>query len=227
MPRSGSHMLATALDSHPDLSIAGEVFVRPFLFNLKDTIPTTLVEETLRNFNGFVAHRTGGWLGKYNRNNAWNAIRKANLKVIFLSRFNLIAQFASIKLAKKTRIWHVAHNEANILSNDGRVDSNSSLTQQVEINTSDLMNFFSQCEQDEIYIQDLFRNLPLIKVSHESLCHRYEEVIENVQLFTGVKSTSIKPRTKQQETRSLWEVVTNWEEVRNYLSNTKWAWMLQ
>lgn len=214
-PRTGGHMLASALNRHSQLRVAGEIFVRPELFGLPPRPPRAderyavrLVEAAWRHFEGFIIHRrfTRGLqvLGG-----------SPEVRVIFLRREDWLAQLASEELAQQTGIWHVAPPGVDYLSDDGCAEPPPA-SAALKIPPAACHRYRQAVLRREAAARHLLRRNPRCELTYEQLTVDWESALERVQRFLDLPHETLTPATQRQERRPLDEVIANLAELRRH-----------
>lgn len=232
--RIGSYMLATALDAHPDLRVAGEVFLDPRPFGLPDVrciTPLTLsdqpsrdessryigaltsanfIEEAFRRYDGIIASRLllSSWEYLLDR-------LQTDVRIILMDRRNLLRAFCSLKIGLKDNSWHVGDRKASLMLDHPttRADYDPQKQGTVRVEPSALRSYLSEYEQLLRTFREKLRAYPLMDVVYEDLCADLDATMSRVQAFLGVEVRALVPATRKQETRPLREVIENYDEV--------------
>ena len=197
-PRSGTHYLRMTLDNHPKIGWAGEFF-RPDSqyrnsplhkehFEIKDYVYDNVSTPFVDNLHyvGFVWHLTL---------ESDLALSKVD-EFILLKRRNILEHLCSLLIATKTGKWRDAKSKEKIELNMGQ------------------LNFFID-RQNKAYKD--FENLGVRykTVFYEDLCENFSQTIKSVQDYLGLEYFDIFPaRLKKQETRSVEDIISNYEEVK-------------
>ena len=211
-------MLATALNQHPDLEVVGEILVRPKLFEIGQgkRLPDdeiSIVNEAYEKFNGCIIHRQHiramEHLGKL-----------SDLKVLFLTRKNWLAQLASEIRAHRTNVWHIVPEGVNYLSNDGLVKSKQSPTQ-FKIPLNRCFQFLREQTRLELQALEHLSHCPRLAVSYEGLYRDWEQMIKEVLGFLELDDAPLTPATLKQGLPAS-QTVINYDEIVHFFSNTRW-----
>ncbi|MEZ5942933.1 MAG: NPCBM/NEW2 domain-containing protein [Planctomycetaceae bacterium] len=216
--RTGSHMLATALNAHPNLEVAGEILVRPVLFGVGQDkeLPDdelSIIDEAYEKLNGCIIHR------KHTR--AMQHIGKVpDLKVIFLTRKNWLAQLASEIRARQTNIWHFAPDGANYLSNDG-TSRLSHLQSPFTIPLCHCFEFLREQNQLELLALEHLSDCPLLPVTYEDLQAKWNVTLKGVLGFLELADVPLAPATLKQGI-PVRQAVANYEEIRRCFVGSRW-----
>jgi LPS sulfotransferase NodH len=150
-----------------------------------------------------------------------NFLRSKNYqKFITLHRSNYLRWAVSVKIGKKTGIWH----------------SNKNTTKATQINLN--LNSFTKDKtlyETMQYIDNEFNRLQNILKDDEVLLLYYEKDILNnpyqaykkVCNFLEIKPDNPKIELKPTNPYPLKALISNYNEVKDYLTNTKYEWMLE
>ena len=210
-PRSGTHMIRTALRNHPNIVAHTELFNPDFLkdkpFNRHTPEEIILTQHIFRNYPhnvktvGFIIHRSGTPFGDWP--NLWEILQKnQDIFVISLRRRNLLRRYLSYQVM---RTFRGAPPKPLIF--DPEILKNDFIEQKKEIDLFD----------------EHFASHPLIKVYYEDLCKDYHHTVKSVQLFLGIKPMKIWPDEKGKPKRKLSEAIANYEALKKYFMGTEWA----
>ena len=247
--RSGTHMVRTALDSHPAVVCQGE----PFNAN-SPRLPYSLetsVEQILSHWvfpqdlpseikmAGFVLHLYHpGSLKAFpylKKNERWNSIwtilsRDPELSVVFLSRRNLLLRHLSQVLARSTGFWHswrgdMVHRTTHLESPPPKdfVDTDRPRVPKQHLDLQRLLTDFEEIRDLQSRARQLFSHQRCHYLVYEDLCAAPDKAFQELQQFLGVPQMPISPATRRLENRLLSEAVSNYDEIREGLSGTEWS----
>lgn len=214
--RTGSHMLATALNDHSELRVAGEVFFRPRLFGIglpaarrNDTENAKAIYSAARQkFNGLIVHRSAKGplqvIGEY-----------PDVLVIFLRREDWLAQLASDCVARRTGVWHVGTPGKDYLSNDGQAQPVDS-PPVIQLPKRRCLRFRQRVAEDEAAAAAVFSRHKVHHVTFERLQSDWDATMGEILDFLQVPFESLSPATVKQERRDLRDVVANYQELREF-----------
>lgn len=211
-------MLATALNQHPGLEVAGEILVRPKLFEIGNgrRLPddeAAVIDEAYEKFNGCIIHRQHiramEHLGKL-----------SDLKVLFLTRKNWLAQLASEIRAHRTNVWHFAPEGVNYLSNDG-TSKPTQLRSQQTIPLDRCFQFLREQTRLELQALEYLSRCPRLSVSYEDLQWNWEQTMMEVLGFLELDDAPLTPATLKQGLPAS-QTVVNYDEIVHFFSNTRW-----
>jgi LPS sulfotransferase NodH len=217
--RSGSHMLQTALQQHPQLQCHGE------LFNPKQTpdkrrwargtLPAVYVQRLLTEAPEGI--RRVGFIGHYQQvrrdTRILPALRQAKPHVIILYRKNMLAQYVSHVIARRTRRWTTT--------------APAPTTQKVIVTPAGAFGYF---RENRRWIEDdkrAWRQYPQLVVTYEDLLQHWDDVMQRIFAFLEVPPQPVAPVTCRQEHRRLSEIITNYADLSRALRRTEFARFLK
>jgi hypothetical protein len=135
------------------------------------------------------------------------------LKVIHLSRRNLLKRKVSEEIAKTINQWTLYPFD--------RAKNNPPLLEPMV--PAHLEKHFEFVKDRYDYFEQLFSTHDRLEVSYEDLCSDLPSVTKNVQHFLDVPVQSLNPATQQRPPYSLGQIIPNFPELKSYFNNTPWA----
>lgn len=243
--RSGTHMLRTALESHPAAFCQTEVFnpdnkILPYPLD-------TPVEQVLREHvfkphppevthAGFVLHAyhpfaLDAWEG-LRANPAWAEVwprldAMDDLKVLHLQRRNLLRRHVSQLVARRSRFWHSwragAVDEVTHLDAPPHPDSVDWHPAERPVVTVDPERFARDAAEVERWrrrADDALGSRPRLVVAYEDLCADFEGQAERILDFLGLPRAPLRPAVSKLEERPLREAVSNYDGLRARFAGT-------
>ncbi len=231
MPRCGTHLVLTALQSHPDLTCYGEV-LNPFstVHGFPDINPTApkLIKhcKSAAKPTGFAAHAYVG-LGPHERGPGidkeflsqktvrcevgfWHNLPK-DCKVVTLRRDNLLERYVSMALATKHDIWRVQVGDPLLPP--------TVLT----VNIPDMLKAFERTETLYAIAQERFPDA--LMLSYEEIVEDTNATLGQIQRYLGVKELPIKPTTVKTG-RPMHETLVNYTAVQDAIRGTQYEHFL-
>lgn len=210
--RTGSTHLQSLLDSHPDVRCFGELFTHNahtfddvFLASEHDD-----AVEYLREVTGSVEEPVVGFKLPVNSIRAHEQVleifRQPSLRVIRLSRRNLLALYVSRRLLATTRVpqsTHGSYGETRL-----RLDPQQAL------------GAFRRMEEHERWLDDLAEGHPTFALAYEDLIGG--SGLDGLQGFLGVEPRPLESHFEKLRTRPLEETVENWDELVEALRGTRY-----
>lgn len=212
-PRSGTHMLRTSLDNHPQVVCMTEMFNPDYTESKYDFTPDTPAAEILANYIftpenmthpcvGFLLHRCGARFGNWP--DLWSLLEQdKHLAAISLRRQNLLRRYLSVQLMKNQ-------------------DLEGNPPAPLYFDKDLLIGDFQKQEAKIAEFDARFSDHPLITVTYEDLCDRYTETMGSIQSFLNLTPVNLEPGTKRRATPALAEIVANYTELKREFADTKW-----
>lgn len=212
--RSGSNHLQSMLDSHPSIRCFGEVFsdrapahARVFV-NSSYHDPAAYLEDLFREPGlGVVGFKLPMNSIRAEPRSAELVAADHDMRVIRLSRANLLAQLISRRLQRSTRISH---------SLEGGYGG-----ARVRIDPDRAVRALELMEDDERELDTLAEGHPCHRILYEELGD--ESRLEDVQRFLDVQPAPLSSWFEKLRTRPLAETVENWDELVGRLRDTRFA----
>ncbi|CAN5494572.1 hypothetical protein BH11PLA2_BH11PLA2_22670 [soil metagenome] len=232
LPRCGTHLLETALQSHGDIACYGEVF-NPYSRSHGYPVDRPMVAEVIDHcrtqslVTGFLAHafvgladeEVGPGLDLAYRarpevraaRGLWQAIPPST-PVITLRRDNLLARYVSEQVARRHSVWCVRDGER--LPDPGRL-------------TIDCDAMLIDFARTEALVEIAGRRFPhALVVRYEDLVAEPAVTFDRVQAHIGVLMRRLIPGTVKLG-RPLAETITNFDEVQTRLVGTRYEAFLE
>ena len=221
--RVGSELLVSLLDSHPDICCYGELFAPPYEADgwsdprLPDGVPAFVDsgEDDPRAYLTEVASacEATAFGFKLPRSSiqahpdAVKLLDDSELRVIRLTRENLLAQHVSGVLAFRSGVWKQA----------GGGESYGGLIHRVDP---------PRCRRALANLEARETEMDRLADGHPTMRLTYEELIagsrmEEAQVFCGVKPRRLSSDHRKLRTRSLHETIENWDELSAELRGTR------
>ena len=218
-PRSGTHLLATCLDSHPACRFYGELMDERWRKSYHG-YPSTLDHIWTRNppnlpVVGCVLHTTQGYSNHQYAFGIWPRIsREPDLHIIRLQRANPLRRLVSHLLSVCTNTW----NKHKKVHRDW-------VPEDLTVNCS-----MDQIEQEKrrLEVEDKFvtswiGHLPTCYVRYEGLCANPKQVMKRVWSFCGLQAPHHpRFRTRQIRGKELPQLISNFQELSLDLKGHPW-----
>lgn len=210
--RTGSNLLMSFLDSHPEIIAKGEVFNR---LNEKTTesvwskfFTKKPKEIKYAGFKIFYYHP----MDCENRE-VWNIIgNNKSIKLIHLTRKNILKTVISREIAAKTDVWTNKDKH--------RIDLKD---KQISVSIEECMNEIQKTKEYEEKTRNDFKNHALMELTYEDLVENNQKLMNEVFRFLGVEATSVNSNYKKQNNEELRDLILNYSELSESLQNTKWV----
>lgn len=234
-PRCGSTLLCRSLDQHPDLSVyvealhpfdgpvlewrkkyTQEIYGLEYLEAIRDGRSSRLKERSdfhllteriFADYNGFkiliqqlpISYKI------------WEHFQAdKNLKIVFLTRNNLLESALSNKLAQKTRIWQVDVNEQAIED------------EPIFLESSFLIKYFKEITSSFKHLKNLFSQHDSFDLQYELLCNNWDSKIYSLEEFLGIKKYSLPMMTGKRTGKDMHQLISNYSELEKEFENTEW-----
>lgn len=210
--RTGSNLLMSYLNSHPEIVARGEVVQR-----LEGRDPRVVVSETLSR-RPFGVRAKGFKLFYYHPLDApdgglWEYLeRMRSLHVIHLRRRNLLRVLISREIAGREDIW-IQQNGAP--SRDGTDKA-------VTIPVERLEAGFIETRRWEQETERRFADHPFHEVYYLDLVSRPREAFRGVTDFLGLDPVEPATSLRRQNPQSIRELLSNYDEARAAFAGTEW-----
>lgn len=210
-PRTGSTMLITFLNSHPNVHSEWEIFKTLNGRNYKDVLAKAFGKEPYyikaKGFKIFYNHPLDD-----ESNDIWdNLMEMDNLWVIHLKRRNIFRTLISWKIASIQGVWEVTSSDRNISKNKA-----------VTFTAKELEEGFEQTRMWEKYGDEMFKNHPLVSVYYEDLVNDPEGTFCKITDFLGVQNVKPKTNLKKQNPERLRDLVKNNDDLKSAFYKTEW-----
>ena len=215
-PRSGTHMLRTSVDQHPNAVCLTEMFNPDYTLKIPEYTFTedTPAEEILRDFIfndrpaeiqavGFCLHRVGARFGNWPT--LWETLADMkDLAILSLRRGNLLRRYWSYQIMK---IQDLKNNPPPPRDFD----------------KEKLIVDFERQEAKIAEFDEKFAGHALLPVTYEELCDAYAPTMRGVQEFLELPLVELQPGTPKRATPGLREAVSNYEQLQADFAGTRWA----
>jgi len=209
----GSELLVSLLDSHPDVCCYGELFApryeapeEGFAHSEQDD-PRLYVSELASGCDAVAIGFKLPLSSIQAHPSAVTLLDDAALRVIRLTRENLLAQHVSGILAFKTGVWKQRTGE----------EGYGGMTHRV--NPARCAQALAKLEAREQEMDRLAEGHPTMRLTYEELVAGSR--IDEAQRFCGVKPQSLSSYHRKLRTRSLRETIENWGELSAELRGTR------
>lgn len=227
--RSGSSMVVGTLRNNPKILSFGEIFNKSRItYNvggydnnslkmqyLREKYPITFLNRNIfSSYNNDIQAVGFKLFPRHLDNNKFSSVwdwisKNKDVKIIFLTRKNLLATYTSLLIAKKTGKFSIRHESERT-------------EEQVEIDIEECLAYFNERERYHLQALDRLKNNLLLEISYEEMILDLGEAFKKIQQFLAIDYFPIKPNTLKKEVRPLSQVISNYSQLKNELMNTKW-----
>lgn len=210
--RSGSNLLVKYLDSHKNIEAKGE------LFRIMGGESSTQRWRRIFNYKSKNILISGFKIFYYqpsDRNDAkvWDLIKDdKDIKIIHLIRENKVKSYVSLQIAEKTGIWKKNNKKQIPLSE-----------KQVKIDFEDFIKVSDAIELYEENTRKEYRDHPFLEITYDELISDKNKVFQNLCSFLEVENQDLKSKLKKQNKEQLKDLVLNFDEFKNSVSNSKYS----
>lgn len=227
--RSGTSLLRSLLDDHPQVATFGEIFRRygaigwdrrdyqaaPAQLRLIEKDPVAFLETCL--FRKYPRQITavGFKLFYYHaRNPEWESVwpylrEQPDIHIIHLRRQNMLATHLSLRRAFLTNKWS---------NGSGQAENVPPLTLTYE----ECLEAFEKTQEWETWAEQFFAGKPMLQMSYEALSQDYEGEMKRAQAFLGLDYQRTRPRLYKQNRQSLADSIANYAELKECFAGTPW-----
>ena len=210
--RTGSRMLGTTLDKHPDCIYYDEWFGANEhekwggYFELPNTISqVTALHEVM--YTPQVDAAIGFCLQYWHGDPAvWEYLRAhEEISVIHLVRANLFAQYVSHVLSQREQNWTHPYSGMSI-----------------SLRPSECSHYFEHITRERRRVRVEFPRHPILVLTYEYILHDTPFALLTAQRHLGLEPRELPITTLKQNTRPLREVVSNYQELKEYFCESEW-----
>lgn len=211
-PRSGTHLLRSALAQHPAIVALTEMFnpdwTRGAPFNQDTPDEVILREHIFRDYPpgvravGFALHRSGARFGNWP--GLWARLESdSDLRVISLSRLNLLRRYLSWRTMREPK---------------------SHPPEPKRMTAEELREEFLRQETLVAAFDQRFASHPLLRVNYEELDQHPDATLARAQQFLGVEPLPLAPTTARNPLRPLSERIAGFDELAAQFAGSRWEW---
>ena len=219
--RTGSTLLVKILNSHPDIVCEREIF------QLKNIIFSGQIHNPYRMINGkelIYRKKVYGFKAKiYQLNEQRRLIggskeflRNATnngWKLLYLKRGNLIQHVLSSLVAENLNTYHFNSN--------GEKSTYDKL--KLELDVHDLIKRLDERRNYLEQEKEALEGREYMEISYEKLSEYPQEVADEIFSFLGINSVRIDIPLQKSNTKSVEELVSNYDEIASALKSTEYA----
>lgn len=210
--RTGSNMLISLLNSHPNINVEGEIFGRLNGQNYNKVLSVAFGKQSrhikAKGFKIFYYHPIDD-----PESNIWNdLVNMDELHVIHLKRRNILRTLISRKLAATSDVWQTTNSSAKSV-----VDS-----KQVFFTVEELVEGFEETRQWEKNGEEMFKGHNVLSIYYEDLVDDAESSFNELSNFLDVDYIKLETNLKKQNPEKIFDLISNYEELREYFSGTEW-----
>jgi LPS sulfotransferase NodH len=216
--RTGSNLLVSLLDSHPQIEAFGE------MFNLLHGRRSEWVWNNVFSYKSKSTKLVGFKIFYYHPQDSddswvWDKIYgEKNIPIIHLKRDNVLRTYLSRQIAAKTKVWHDKSGKNSIDLSNKKVSLDP--TQSIE-----------EFNKTEAWVENATKRISdhnVLDISYEHLTGEHQkQTLDDIQKFLKVKPISLSSGMKKQNSEKLSDLIENYTEVESHLTGTKWEQFLR
>ncbi|ARS37159.1 Stf0 family sulfotransferase [Pontibacter actiniarum] len=205
-PRTGSTLLHTYLNFHPQVMSYGEVLREKRvagLYTSPQPVSAYVFKPHSPQIKAVGLKLFYSYLQDPFYQSAFDEVmQRKDVRIIHLVRKDLLKQYVSLEIAKKTKVWSA--DRAHVKPE----------REKMHIDCEDLTRFLDLYMQNQNYLKGLFQQHEVLSIAYEGLSERPSEVLEEVQRFLGVQPRTLLSLLQKQSSRPLESFITNYDEAR-------------
>lgn len=213
--RTGSNLLISFLNSHPNVIAKGEVFRR---------IENKSSKDVWRNLFSKV-HKNIKYVGckifyyhplDSDDKEVWDLIKRdENIKIIHLTRKNMLRTVLSREIADKTQNW-TNKSGKTIKLEDKRV----------ELKIEDCFEEFKTTKSNENGVRNEYMRDAFLEVTYEDLVSDNQGTMNQIFDFLNIPETSAKSKLRKQNKEELKDLILNYDELAEAIADSEWSYLL-
>lgn len=210
--RTGSNLLLSFLNSHPNVFCEGEIFAK-----LDGADPLRRMNRALgrqprhihaKGFKLFYYHPLDANAGAF-----WAELeRRSEIRVIHLTRDNILRTLVSRKIAGIQGAWTGTRHDAG----DAR-------DKRVIVTPEELEEGFQDTRGWEESAKGRFGSHPVLSVSYEGLVRDPKDCYQVLCRFLGVPAGQPRTTLSQQNPERLKDLLRNYDALKAHFAETRWA----
>ena len=205
-PRSGSTLLHTYLNFHPQIQSYGEILRETW--EVKKDAHADPLENSIRKPHAPKIKAVGLKLFYFYYEHALYAgafqeiLKNHDIKIIHLIRKDILKLYISLQRAEKTNVW--SSTKAPVRE----------AVEKITINIEDFRYFATTYVQRQKTFQNLFQNHPIHNITYEDLSSNPDDVLKGVQKFLGVSIKKLQSLLQKQNAENMEGLLINYEEAK-------------
>ena len=211
--RTGSNLLLSLLNSHPDIIAEHEILAQLDGRDAREVVARAYGKQPhyvkAKGFKLFYYHPLGGGSPE-----VWDDLVAArDIRIIHLKRRNILRTLASRKIAGMKGVW-AATSEA-------RLDVGRHKT--VSFTAAELEEGFRRTRNWETEGDRRFAAHPLLSVWYEDLVRDPDATLAQVLDFLGLRHVPLASDLRKQNPERLSALVSNYAELKSAFAGSQWA----
>jgi LPS sulfotransferase NodH len=210
--RTGSNLLLSFLNSHPNIFTESEIFNKLSGRNYQDILLKTFTKQPYfikaKGFKIFYYHPLDD-----KSNGLWDDLTKMdNLRIIHLKRRNIFRTIISRKIAGQLGSW----------STSSPKESRTETKKTIVFTKKELEESFIQTRKWENIADKMFKKFPMISIYYEDLISDPVNTFNNITDFLNVKHVQPKTKLRKQNPEKQKHLVSNYDELMVAFTDTEW-----
>ncbi|MCK5523308.1 MAG: hypothetical protein KAI83_09265 [Thiomargarita sp.] len=219
--RTGSNLLRTLLNSHPEIVCEGDILLRLYvrILSLKLYIKGRIAKNPT-NVYGFQLQRAQLNHEKIEAKDFLSDLHNNGWKIIYLRRKNRFRQKISSKIAISRNQWLYS----------SKSNSEPSTSFKVHVDTQELLTELENAENAALKDKADLKEIPYIEIIYEDdllKAGQHQKTADKIFDFLGVQSAPVETNMIKTPYQNLAEVIENYDEITALLSKTKYAHYLE
>lgn len=242
--RSGTHLLRTLLESHPQIVCQSEVFNSdnpnlpyPLTIDAQDILNQWVYRSfpdrvdtvgfVLQAYHPFGLKAFPGIRENPHWADIWTHLdHSPELRIIHLRRDNSLRRHLSHLMARQTRRWHNwEQNRIDQISHLQPVDPAPEIRQEkptLSLDFDRLLLDFEEVEQLHERVRQRYSGDRYFSLSYEDLCARPVALSNQLLDFLDVEKVSLSAAVKKLENRPLVDSIANYEQLKQRFAGSRW-----
>lgn len=222
--RVGSNLLTSYLNSHPNILVHGEIFSRSAQNKqqaLMDADPIAYLSKVAYRpypddvkcvgFKMFYAHARKA---SDATNGIWqHLMADKGIKVIHMTRTNILRSHLSRTIAAKTAKWTQAGSINSVATEDKRT----------KLDFEECERSFRRTVRWQQEAAAAFADHDLLHVTYEEVAADPAGTLARIQTFLGVSNVNLSSFHTRQNPEPLSELIENYADLKEKFSTTQWA----
>ena len=212
--RTGSNLLLSLLNNHPQIRALGEKFSRLGNKNTKLIFNEIFPKKSTKTigFKLFYYHPIDS-----EDKSIWEILKNdTNFKIIHLQRKNVLRTHISELIARKLDLW----------TDRGRSEIGL-VKKKININVDEFYRVLEKNEKHIEKVKNQFQQHKMIDVFYEDLVDNRSKTMERVFDFLNVSNYDSKTDLLKQNPEKMNDLIMNHEELVEKLINSKYSFMLE
>jgi LPS sulfotransferase NodH len=209
--RTGSNLLLSFLNSHPNVFCEGEIFSK-----LKGTDPIKRLNNTFgkqprhvraKGFKIFYYHPLDADAVEF-----WAELeRRTEFRIIHLTRDNILRTLLSRKIAGIQGAW-----------TGTRFDQGETADKQVSFHADELEEGFRQTQAWQDSAAARFAGHPMLQLTYEGLTENPLDSYRALSTFLGLPASELRTSLNKQNPESFRRLIRNYDELKQRFTGSPW-----